>query len=78
MSASETTIASPRDAGAVSRALRWLDALWNAGLLTGIWRLRDAQRRWSDALAGTGPSAALDACRALGVRLGLAQSTENA
>jgi hypothetical protein len=57
----------------LSRALRWLDALWNAGLLTGTWRLRDFQRRWHEKLASAGPSAEKDACRALGERLGLAE-----
>lgn len=57
---------------AYSRALRWLDALWKAQLLTGTWRLRDFQRRWSARLAG--PSAERDACRALGERLGLAEA----
>ncbi len=58
----------------LSSALRWLDALWSAGLLCGTWRLRDVQERWSRALAAAdpGPSAAKDACRALGQRLGLA------
>lgn len=60
-------------AGRLSRALRWLDALWSAGLLTGTWRLRDFQRRWHDKLAHAGPSAEKDACRALGERLGLAE-----
>lgn len=56
----------------LSRALRWLDALWAAGLVTGTWRLRDFQRRWSEKLKNAGPSAEKDACRALGERLGLA------
>jgi alpha-amylase/alpha-mannosidase (GH57 family) len=73
----EAVVAAPEDAAAVSRALRWLDALWDAGLLAGTWRLRDAQGRWAAALEGRGPSAALDACRAVGARLGLADlSTE--
>lgn len=60
----------------LSAALRWLDALWSAGLLRGVWRLRDLQERWSRALAAAepGPSAAKDACRALGERLGLAEA----
>jgi len=56
----------------VSRALRWLDATWDAGLLTGTWRLRDFQRRWSEKLESAGATAEKDACRALGERLGLA------
>ncbi|MCM2304233.1 MAG: DUF3536 domain-containing protein [Elusimicrobia bacterium] len=71
----EAVIAEPVDSARVSRALRWLDALWDAGLLAGTWRLRDAQRRWADALEGRGPSAALDACRAVGARLGLADAS---
>ena len=71
----EAVIAEPIDSARVSRALRWLDALWDAGLLAGTWRLRDAQRRWADALEGRGPSAALDACRAVGARLGLADAS---
>ena len=70
----EAVVAAPTDASRVSRALRWLDALWDAGLLVGIWRLRDAQNRWAAALDGQGPCAALDACRAVGARLGLAQA----
>ena len=58
----------------VSRALRWLDALWDAGLLTGTWRLRDFQRRWSEKLKSAAASAEKDACRALGERLGLAEA----
>jgi alpha-amylase/alpha-mannosidase (GH57 family) len=61
-------------AAAVSRALRWLDALWAAGLITGVWRLRDFQRRWAEKLARAGASAEKDACRALGERLGLAET----
>ncbi|MEQ1918186.1 MAG: hypothetical protein ABL955_03230, partial [Elusimicrobiota bacterium] len=71
----EAVVAAPRDAAQVSRALRWLDALWDAGLLAGTWRLRDAQSRWARALENQGPCAALDACRALGARLGLAQTS---
>jgi len=59
-------------AAKISRALRWLDALWSAGLLAGTWRLRDFQSRWNETLSRDGPSAAKDACRALGERLGLA------
>lgn len=59
----------------LSSALRWLDTLWDAGLLHGTWRLRDLQERWSRALAAEpGPSPAKDACRALGERLGLAEA----
>ncbi len=58
----------------LSRALRWLDVLWNASLLTGTWRLHDFQRRWTEKLAHAGPSAEKDACRALGERLGLAET----
>ncbi|MFI5346637.1 MAG: DUF3536 domain-containing protein [Elusimicrobiota bacterium] len=58
----------------ISRALRWLDVLWTAGLLAGAWRLRDFQRRWNAKLAHAGPSAEKDACRALGERLGLAET----
>jgi hypothetical protein len=58
----------------VSRALRWLDATWDAGLLTGTWRLRDFQRRWSEKLKNAGATAERDACRALGERLGLAET----
>jgi hypothetical protein len=61
-------------AAKISRALRWLDALWDGGLLTGTWRLRDYQRRWAEKLKSAGPSAASDACRALGERLGLAET----
>ncbi len=68
----EAVAAAPRDGAKVSLALRWLDALWDAGLLCGTWRLRDAQSRWAAALEGEGPCAALDACRAVGARLGLA------
>ena len=71
----EAVVAEPADSARVSRALRWLDALWDAGLLAGTWRLRDAQDRWARALEGQGPSAALDACRAVGARLGLADSS---
>jgi hypothetical protein len=67
----EAVVAAPEDAALVSRAIRWLDALWDGGLLTATWRLRDAQNRWSEALRGSAPSASGDACRALGVRLGL-------
>jgi hypothetical protein len=59
-------------AARISRTLRWLDALWNAGLITGAWRLRDFQRRWSMKLARDGSSTEKDACRSLGERLGLA------
>ncbi len=61
-------------AARISRALRWLDALWTCGLLAGAWRLRDFQRRWNGKLAGAGASAEKDACRALGERLGLAET----
>ena len=71
----EAVVLAPVDGARVSRALRWLDALWDAGLLAGTWRLRDAQRRWAGALEGSGPSAALDACRTVGERLGLAESS---
>ena len=74
----EAVVASPLDGALVSRALRWLDALWDAGLLAGVWRLRDEQRRWAAALDGAGPSAALDACRAVGERLGLARTSTEA
>jgi hypothetical protein len=70
----EDVVGSPTDAARVSKALRWLDALWTANLLAGVWRLRDAQRRWAAALDSEGPCAALDACRALGERLGLVQA----
>jgi hypothetical protein len=62
------------DGGAakISRALRWLDATWDAGVLTGAWRLRDFQRRWSEKLESSAATAEKDACRALGERLGLA------
>ena len=73
----EAVVASPRDAALISRAMRWLDALWDAGLIAGAWRLRDAQARWDEALRGEPASAAGDACRALGLRLGLADR-ENA
>ena len=62
------------EAGEISRALRWLDALWNAGLLSSPWRLRDFHARWSQSLAAGGASAQKDACRALGERLGLAET----
>jgi len=71
----ESVVSAPIDSARISRALRWLDGLWDAGLLAGTWRLRDAQRRWAAALEGRGPSAALDACRALGERLGLAEAS---
>ncbi|MDD5301932.1 MAG: DUF3536 domain-containing protein [Elusimicrobia bacterium] len=71
----EAVVAAPSDGARVSSALRWLDALWDAGLLAGTWRLRDAQSRWAAALEGRGPSAALDACRAVGARLGLAETS---
>ncbi|MFI5361578.1 MAG: DUF3536 domain-containing protein [Elusimicrobiota bacterium] len=58
----------------LSRGLRWLDALWDAGLLLETWRLRDFQRRWAEKLASAGASAEKDACRALGERLGLAET----
>ena len=61
-------------AAKVSRALRWLDALWDTGLLTGTWRLRDFQRRWAEKLESAGATAEKDACRALGERLGLAET----
>lgn len=70
----EAVVDAPTDTARVSSALRWLDALWDAGLLAGTWRLRDAQGRWAAALEGRGPSAALDACRAVGARLGLAET----
>jgi hypothetical protein len=71
----ETAVADSSDAN-VSAALRWLDALWKAGLLRGAWRLRDIQERWSLALSSAepGPNPAKDACRALGERLGLAEA----
>ncbi|UPT74351.1 MAG: hypothetical protein M0D55_00980 [Elusimicrobiota bacterium] len=72
----EAVVLAPEDSAKISAALRWLDALWEAGLLCGTWRLRDAQRRWAAALEGMGPSAALDACRAVGARLGLAENQE--
>ena len=59
-------------AAKVSRGLRWLDALWNAGLLSETWRLRDFQRRWAEKLKSAGATAEKDACRELGERLGLA------
>ncbi len=71
----ESVVSAPTDTAKVSRALRWLDALWDAGLLAGTWRLRDAQSRWARALENQGPSAALDACRAVGARLGLAETS---
>ncbi len=71
----EAVVSSPTDASRVSRALRWLDALWESGLLAGTWRLRDAQSRWATALEGEGPCAALDACRAVGARLGMAEAS---
>lgn len=66
-------VAAGAGAGQLSRALRWLDALWDANLLTGRWRLRDFHARWSARLAAAGPSMEKDACRALGERLGLAE-----
>ena len=74
----EAVVDEPVDAGRVSRAMRWLDALWDAGLLSGVWRLRDAQDRWARALEPHGPCAALDACRAVGDRLGLARISSEA
>jgi len=71
----EAVVAAPTDTAEISRAMRWLDALWDAGLLAGTWRLRDVQRRWAVALEGLGPSAALDACEAVGARLGLAETS---
>lgn len=67
-------LAAPAGAAEISRALRWLDAMWNTGLLASAWRLRDFQDRWGEALAPLGPCAALDACRALGERLGRADA----
>lgn len=67
-------VAAGTDGANLSRALRWLDALWNAELLTSPWRLRDFHARWSARLAAAGPSTEKDACRALGERLGLAES----
>ena len=58
----------------ISRALRWLAALRAAGLIMGNWRLRDFQRRWAEKLAPAAASAEKDACRALGERLGLAET----
>ena len=72
----EAVVAAPTDGARVSRALRWLDAIWDSGLLTGTWRLRDAQSRWALALEGQGPCAAFDACAALGARLGLAETSQ--
>lgn len=71
----EAVVADPTGSARISRALRWLDALWDAGLLAGTWRLRDAQSRWAAALEGRGPSAAADACAAVGARLGLAETS---
>jgi len=62
-------IASGGGAAAVSRALRWLDALQTHRLLRQEWRLGDFQRRWSRSLAPDASSAERDACRALGERL---------
>ncbi|MEK7389257.1 MAG: DUF3536 domain-containing protein [Elusimicrobiota bacterium] len=64
----EALISSPSDPATISGALRWFNALRNAGLITQTWRLRDAQGRWEDALDGQ-PCAALDACRSLGAHL---------
>jgi hypothetical protein len=61
-------------AAKISRALRWLDALRDAGLPTGTWRLRDFQRRWAEKLESEGATTEKDACRALGERLGLAEN----
>jgi len=72
----EAVVVAPTDTARVSRALRWLDALWDAGLISGTWRLRDVQSRWAEALEGQGPCAALDACRAVGARLGLAETSQ--
>ena len=71
----ESVVEAPIDGAGISQALRWLDALWDSGLLAGTWRLRDAQSRWAAALEGRGPSAALDACRSVGTRLGLAEDS---
>ena len=67
-------VAAGADGAHLSRALRWMDALWDAELLTSRWRLRDFHARWSARLAVEGPSTRKDACRALGERLGLAES----
>ncbi|MEK7383307.1 MAG: DUF3536 domain-containing protein, partial [Elusimicrobiota bacterium] len=67
-------VAAGTEAARLSRALRWLDALWDADLLTSPWRLRDFHARWSARLNAAGPSTEKDACRALGERLGLAES----
>jgi alpha-amylase/alpha-mannosidase (GH57 family) len=56
-------------AAAVSRALRWHDALQAQGLLRQPRRARDFARRWSEALASGGDGAERDACRAFGERL---------
>jgi hypothetical protein len=61
-------------AAKISSALRWLDALWDLGLLKETWRLRDHQHRWAEKLKSSGPSAEKDACRALGEHLGLAET----
>ncbi len=67
---------APGGGAAASRALRWLDALLPLGLVRGLWRLRDAQDRWEQALENAGPSAARDACRAFGERLNAAAPVE--
>jgi hypothetical protein len=58
----------------LSRAYRWLDALWDSGLLAGRWRLRDFHARWATKVSRAPASAEKDACRALGARLGLAEA----
>jgi hypothetical protein len=62
------------DPAVASRALRWLDALWSAGLVVRRWSLRDVQDRWSLNLQTLSSTAEKDACRALGERLGLAET----
>jgi hypothetical protein len=61
-------------AAAVSRALRWIEALWDSGLSARTWRLLDFQARWAEKLKSAGATAEKDACRALGERLGLAET----
>jgi hypothetical protein len=71
----ELLIAKPHDPALASCVLRWFAALREAKLLTSPWRLRDAHQRWRSTL-GDQRCAALDACRALGSRLGLAEALE--
>lgn len=73
----EAVIAAPADPAPASAFLRWLDALSELGLVNAPWRLREGARRWRAALDAAGErGAALDAYRALGERLGHAETLQ--